>query len=107
MLIDTHRHIHEADYPDASGALDRAHQAGVSKMVCVGTSNETSREAAEFAQWHDDVYFSAGTHPHDSGDGYGNQADYRRKSKKLVAIGEIGLDYFYTHSPKETQIKDI
>jgi len=106
MLIDTHCHIHEANYPNASGALDRAHQAGVSKLVCVGTNNETSREAAEFASRHDNVYFSVGTHPHDSKDGYVEIERITIETpKKLVAIGEIGLDYFYTHSPKETQIK--
>lgn len=105
MFVDTHCHIHEAKYPDASGALERARQAGVGKLVCVGTDNATSEEAAMFAQNHEDVYFSVGAHPHDAKDGYDRVAELAKKrSEKLVAVGEIGLDYFYTHSPREVQI---
>lgn len=105
MFVDTHCHIHEAKYPDASGALERARHAGVGKLVCVGTDNATSEEAAIFAQNHEDVYFSVGAHPHDAKDGYGKIIELTKKSdKNLVAIGEIGLDYFYTHSPREVQI---
>jgi TatD DNase family protein len=140
MFVDTHCHIHEAQYPDASGALERAHKAGVGTLICVGTDNTTSREAAEFAANHEDVYFSVGVHPHDAKDGYeevdklarkfattqvnsgfapeisrvqrpGNlraadaiDSEQQQTSSKLVAIGEIGLDYFYTHSPREIQI---
>ena len=105
MLVDTHCHIHEENYPDASAVLERAHENGVSKLICVGTSNETSIEAAEFAPNHTDVFFSVGVHPHDAKDGYQEvERLARQKSDKLVAIGEIGLDYFYTHSAREVQI---
>ncbi len=106
MLIDTHCHIHEADYPNANEALDRARSNGVDKLICVGTNNITSREAAIFASNHDNVFFSAGTHPHDTKDGYSDvELIAKEKPEKLVAIGEIGLDYFYTHSPRQVQIK--
>lgn len=105
MFTDTHCHIHEANYPDASGALERAHKAGVGTLICVGTDNTTSREAAEFAANHENIYFSVGAHPHDAQDGYSEVEQLvKEKNDKLVAIGEIGLDYFYTHSPRETQI---
>lgn len=105
MLIDTHCHIHEANYPDGIGALLRARHAGVGKVVCVGTDTITSRGAFEFSRQHEDVYFSVGTHPHDSKDGYETAIELAKsRSGKLVAIGEIGLDYFYTHSPREVQI---
>jgi TatD DNase family protein len=105
MLIDTHCHIHEANYPDASGALERARENGVEKLLCVGTSNITSREAATFAPNHENVFFSIGVHPHDTKDGYDEvETLAKEKHQKLVAIGEIGLDYFYTHSPREVQI---
>lgn len=105
MLIDTHCHIHEENYPDASAALERARENGVSKLICVGTSNATLIEAAEFASNHADVFFSVGVHPHDAKDGYREVKRLaRKKSDKLVAIGEVGLDYFYTHSTREVQI---
>lgn len=105
MFVDTHCHIHEANYPDATEAVARAKKAGVGRMICVGTDNTTSQEAALFANNHEDIYFSAGTHPHDSKDGYAaTERLARQKNDSLVAIGEIGLDYFYTHSPREVQI---
>jgi len=105
MLVDTHCHIHEAKYPDAPAALERARKAGIGKMICVGTDNTTSEEAARFAPNHEGVYFSVGAHPHDAKDGYTKVTELAKKGDdKLVAIGEIGLDYFYTHSTREVQI---
>lgn len=106
MLTDTHCHIHEAEYPhDAGDTLARAHEAGVGKIICVGTNNETSVEAVAFAKNHENVWASVGAHPHDATDGF--EVAMRLASEKnprVVAIGEVGLDYFYTHSPRETQI---
>lgn len=111
MLIDTHCHIHEANYPqDAAEAIIRAHQAGVEAMICVGTSEQSSREALVFTTNHENVYASIGVHPHDTKDGYANIATLAKenaKNPKLVAIGEIGLDYFYAHSPREIQIRAL
>ena len=106
MLVDTHCHIHEENYPDASGALERARKHGVEKLICVGTDNRTSLEASMFAPNHENVFFSVGAHPHDSKDGYAEvERIAKEKPQQLVAIGEIGLDYFYTHSPREVQMK--
>lgn len=106
MFIDTHCHIHEADYPlDINQTLERARAAGVTKLLCVGTNNATSQEAVDFAQAHDGVWASVGVHPHDAKDGYQSVVQLARSgSLKLRAIGEIGLDYFYTHSPRDVQI---
>jgi TatD DNase family protein len=109
MLFDTHCHIHETDYPlDVNKTLDRAHQAGVQHMVCVGTSNESSVLAVECARVHQDVYASIGVHPHETKYGFEQiRAILASKPHNLVAIGEIGLDYFYTHSPREVQIQAL
>ena len=107
MLIDTHCHIHEADYPlDSSDTIAKAHAAGVDKMICVGTSEESSRRAVAFASEYDEVYAAIGVHPHDTKDGY---KDIKQLigSKKLIAVGEIGLDYFYNHSPRDIQIEAL
>lgn len=107
MLIDTHCHIHEADYPlNIAETLKHAHDQGVGRLICVGTSEESSRQAIAFAAEHDEVYASVGVHPHDTKDGYGGIESLARASK-VVAVGEIGLDYFYTHSPREVQIQAL
>lgn len=108
-LIDTHCHIHEADYPlAAEEVLTRARAAGVTKLLCVGTSEESSREAVEFAALHDGVFASVGVHPHETKEGYDEVRQLLELEKtKIVAVGEIGLDYFYTHSPRDVQIKAL
>ncbi|MCA9334810.1 TatD family hydrolase [Candidatus Saccharibacteria bacterium] len=103
MLIDTHCHIHESDYSlPLDDVLQRAHSSGVNKMICVGTSEESSQRAVEFSQQHDELYAAVGVHPHDTEDGYASICELAQQG--IVAIGEIGLDYFYTHSPREVQI---
>lgn len=106
MLVDTHCHIHESDYPlDISETLKQAHAQGVNQLICVGTSEESSRRAVAFAATYDEAFASIGVHPHESKEGYGDiEALAATKPPKLVAIGEIGLDYFYTHSPRDVQI---
>lgn len=105
-LIDTHCHIHEADYPlDREVVRDKAHDVGVTAMICVGTSERSSEDALAFADSHGDAYASIGVHPHDTKDGYAKVAELaKRQSDKLVAVGEIGLDYYYGHSPRDVQI---
>lgn len=109
MLVDTHCHIHEANYAlDVGDVMQRAHHQGVAKMICVGTSEESSREAVAFAAQHDHVSAALGVHPHDTKDGYDGLAEILANDPaNVVAIGEIGLDYFYTHSPREVQIKAL
>jgi len=105
MLVDTHCHIHEAGYPlDMGDVMARAHHAGVSKLICVGTNEQSSEEAVAFAAQHEHCYATVGVHPHDTKEGYGKIAELLQAHDDIVAIGEIGLDYFYTHSPRETQV---
>lgn len=115
MLVDTHCHIHEADYPlDKSAVLVNAHERLVDIVLCVGTSEASSQLAVDFALANDEAYAVIGVHPHDTKDGWtgiSKIADETLASeagrRKLVAVGEIGLDYFYNHSPRETQIKAL
>lgn len=122
MLVDTHCHIHDEDYPlSPVETLRRAHEAGVNKLICVGTSQKSSADALAFAEMHDDVYAAIGVHPHDTKEGWGRIAELAllhrgkaiqdtstqsndHKKAKLVAVGEIGLDYYYNHSSREVQI---
>ena len=106
MLIDTHCHIHESNYPlDIGDVLTRARHHGVNQMICVGTSEQSSKEAVDFAGNHEHVYAAIGVHPHDTKDGYSIEGLFG--DPNVVAVGEIGLDYFYTHSPREVQVKAL
>lgn len=87
--------------------LRRAHDAGVTRILVPGTTREDAPRAVEIAEKHDGVYAAIGLHPHEAKD-FDEDEDLRRfeqlaKSKKVVAIGEIGLDYHYDHSPRDVQ----
>lgn len=104
QFVDTHCHIHSADYKlDGEEVYKQAIEIGVTKMICVGTNVEDSRLAVEFAKKHDGAFASIGVHPHEAKHGIGDLK--KLVSDKIIAIGEIGLDYFYKHSERETQIK--
>lgn len=109
MFIDTHCHIQEAEYAKGSeAALQAAREAGVEKLICVGTDEETSAEAVAFAARHENVWASVGLHPHDAKNGVEAVQQLRAlldsdKAGKVVAIGECGLDYFYDNSPRDVQ----
>lgn len=110
---DTHCHIHEDRYEDKSGAYARAMEGGVGRLICVGTDEKSSREAVEFARDHENTWASLGLHPHDTSNSSGVieaftkllEKDKKDHVGKIVAVGECGLDYFYNHSPRETQIE--
>lgn len=103
-LIDTHCHIHSADYKlDSEIVYQNAQQSGVEKLICVGTDVADSKLAVEFADGHDGVFASVGVHPHESKHGIDGLKELAN-SDKVVAIGEIGLDYFYEHSDRQTQM---
>lgn len=117
MLTDTHCHIHESNYPlNPEETLARARKAGVQKLICVGTSEQSSREAVNFVATHDDTFAAVGVHPHEAKDGWNEvknlldtpiRGQSSGRADKIVAVGEIGLDYFYTHSPRNVQIQAL
>lgn len=102
-LVDTHCHIHERDYSlPVEEVLKRAADAGVEKIICVGTSEQSSSDAIKFAAEYKQAYATVGVHPHDTKDGYTKIAELAKRN--VVAVGEIGLDYYYNHSPRDVQI---
>lgn len=121
QLVDTHCHIHEADGDDEVAAkwhdagitnarplVQRARQAGVGRMICVGCTIEDTQLAVDFAASQQGVWASIGIHPHEAQRYVGNQTalgDFARLAvaPKVVAVGECGLDYYYNHSPKQAQ----
>lgn len=107
MLIDTHCHIHDEDYPiNADQAIESAVNCGVQKMICIGTSVSNSKLALDFAANRQPIYVAIGVHPHESKGGIEGLEELIIANKnlgKLVAIGEIGLDYHYDFSPRSVQ----
>ena len=105
MLIDTHCHIQEADYPlDREAVLKFADAEGVQKVLVVGTDLKSSIAAIEFSTQHENVWAILGVHPHEARYGIDGLAGLLT-APKVVGVGEIGLDYFYDHSPRDVQIE--
>lgn len=105
MLIDSHCHLHEADFPiDQAEALQLAREVGVKQIIVIGTDKQSSLAAVEFSRQHEGVFATVGVHPHEASGGcdFLKQIDFKTEPK-IVAIGEIGLDYHYDFSPREVQ----
>jgi len=107
-LIDTHCHIYYDKYHDIDEVIERALQNNVSKMICVGVDLDSSEKSIKLAEKYDVIYATAGYHPHESKDAkpdYLKQLESFLEHEKVIALGEIGLDFFYEHSDRKTQIK--
>jgi TatD DNase family protein len=109
MLFDSHCHLYfdslNAELPDV---LDRAQQMGVTQFICIGVDLDSSRRAIQIAEDNSNVYATAGIHPHDAKDvpaNYIHQLEGLLDHPKVVAVGEIGLDYFRNLSEPAVQRK--
>jgi TatD DNase family protein len=109
MLIDSHCHLDSAEFDaDRDAVIERALAAGVEHMMAIGTGNgPPDLEAGlRLADQHSALYATVGIHPHDAAKA--SLDDFRRLSDllahpKVLAVGEIGLDYHYDFSPREVQ----
>lgn len=110
-MVDSHCHIDGPDYDaDRDDVIARARDAGVTTMLNVGTGEPNSgafERAVALAEQHHDVFAAIGVHPHDA-KLFDDNAEKRlvelvQKSKRVIAWGEIGLDYHYDHSPRDVQ----
>jgi TatD DNase family protein len=107
VITDTHAHVGwESFDADLDAVLERARAAGVERMIVVGTTAATSRQAREVCSGRPGLFPTAGIHPHDAGAaGPAERAEIERlaRAEECVAIGETGLDYFKEHSPRAAQ----
>jgi TatD DNase family protein len=107
MFIDSHAHIFYANYKDdLDEVLRRAEKSGVTHIVVPGTNVETSKEAIRLAERREGVYACVGIHPHEASsasDALLREIEGLSFHPRVVAIGEIGLDYHYNFSPKDRQ----
>jgi TatD DNase family protein len=118
MLIDTHVHLDYSDFdPDRPAVIDRAREAGVTEMISIGTRLDSSARAVELAENFPEVWATVGVHPTEVEEAPRHYLEVLRQlaqSRRVVGLGEIGLDYHHlpsekTHNPtddaryKETQ----
>lgn len=108
-FTDTHCHIHFSDYKlDPEEVIKSAQLVGVDRLMLVGCTLEDSLAGVAFVQKRSDMWAAIGLHPHEAHH-YVNNPDQLAQFKalvtqpKVVAIGECGLDYYYNHSPKNSQ----
>jgi TatD DNase family protein len=108
-LIDSHAHLDMDEFaPDRDEVIARAGLAGVSKIVTIGIDVESSRKAVAMAEQYPQIYAAVGIHPHEADKA--TQADISRLRElaghaKVVAIGEIGLDFYRKYAEKDAQVR--
>lgn len=106
MFIDTHCHITDEKFTDTDGVVRDYLAAGVYKVIDMGCDVLSSIKGKTASEKHDSVYFAAGIHPEEAGNVYGGDLDVIESlanHKKCVAIGEIGLDYYWDDGKKKEQ----
>jgi TatD DNase family protein len=107
-LIDTHTHLdHNQFAGDRDEVIGRALAAGITHLITVGCDLASSAACVDIAAGHSAIYASVGIHPHDAGqaseEGLAQLRDLIRQRGKIVAVGEIGLDYYRDRSPRDVQ----
>jgi TatD DNase family protein len=109
MLVDSHAHIQGKEYAgEVEAVIARARSAGVETIIAVGGAGDMSSntEAIQLATTFPNIYATVGMHPHDAKDVGADELDVLKNlaaDSKVIAIGETGLDYYYSHSPHDVQ----
>ncbi len=107
FLSDSHCHLQMS--ADAGAQIERARQAGVRRFLVPGTTLSDSAAAVELARVHEGVLAAVGVHPHEARDfdpeRDGRELEALARRPGVVAIGEIGLDFHYDHSPRDVQVR--
>jgi TatD DNase family protein len=109
FLLDSHAHLDDSDFdPDRAAVIDRARAAGLRYILVAGGGGGADRldSPLAVAEGHDWIYASVGVHPHEAQNFTDSHAEKILKlaqNPKVVAVGEIGLDYHYDHPPRDVQ----
>ncbi|GAB7387230.1 TatD family hydrolase [Bacillaceae bacterium] len=107
MLIDTHAHLNDPRFDaDREAVIARARENGVVRIVNIGYNRETIPTCLELAERYDFIYAVVGWHPHDAKDMTEEDLAWLEelsRHEKVVALGEMGLDYHWDHSPRDVQ----
>ena len=106
MFIDVHAHLYSEKFEDVEKIVNNAKEYNVQRIVCCGSDLENSKLSLEIANKYDNVYACVGVHPDDVGnfdEKFEDEIRELAKDKKVVGIGEIGLDYYTSEVSKEKQ----
>jgi TatD DNase family protein len=107
MLVDSHCHLDFPEFqPELDAVVDRARAAGLGRMVTISTRVKRHTQVLAIAERFPDVFCSVGTHPHNAHEELDIGADDLLRiadNPRVVAIGEVGLDYHYDNAPREAQ----
>ena len=111
MFIDSHAHIQLSQFNgDRDAVLKRAHEAAIATILVIGFDLETSLGAVELAEKHTQIYATVGMHPHDAKDLTPDALKTFREfaaHPKVIALGEMGLDYYRNLSPASVAKKGV
>lgn len=111
QLIDSHAHLdHEKFEGEVSEVVARAAAVGVGQIICIASDLGSTERTLALARCHDDIFASAGIHPHEaSAASEGDMAQVAKLAEDpcIVAVGETGLDYHYDFSPRQTQLDNF
>ena len=103
-MIDTHAHLDALD--DSAAAVARAREVGVTRIITIGTDPTSWAKTLPIVEEHDGVYGVAGVHPHEAASDFdGATLERLLGHPKIVAVGEIGLDYYRDYAPRDAQSK--
>lgn len=107
MLIDSHAHLDDEKFDkDRDEVIKSFKENNLELVINVGADLESSKKAVQLSKEYDSIYAAVGVHPHDASEIDSNTLEILRelsKEEKVVAIGEIGLDYYYDNSPRDLQ----
>lgn len=108
MLIETHCHLDYLKELPLEEIRAKIKEAGITKVITIGVDPENLDKVHELSKLYPEVYYTQGIHPHDSKEASETEFQKiitRSAEAKMVAVGEIGLDYHYNNSPRDIQIK--
>lgn len=109
LMVDTHCHLNFDSYnEDRAAVIESAKKAGVTRIIIPAVDMETCEEAIALAEQHEGIYAAVGVHPNSTADFDANMIERLRawsKAKRVISIGEIGLDYYWDKSPKAKQFE--
>ncbi|RMH20490.1 MAG: TatD family deoxyribonuclease [Acidobacteria bacterium] len=106
MLVDSHCHLQSLDPEEREAALEAARERGVEGFLVPATKLDEADELLELCQRHGDVWCALGCHPHEAATwrrGDGERLSELLREPPVVAVGEIGLDFYYDHAPRRVQ----
>jgi TatD DNase family protein len=109
FLLDSHAHLDDSAFdPDRDAVIERARSAGLEYLLAIsgGGGPDALASAVPIAERHDWIYSTVGIHPHEARKAEERHFEQLRaavRNSKVIGVGEIGLDYYYDHSPREVQ----